>query len=61
MNDLNPCPFCGSEDLRESKEFKIINDEYKILIVTIQCFRCGANGPTILHAKDIRQAWNERK
>lgn len=56
-----PCPFCGSEDLRESKNFSVTKcGELKKNIVCVECNNCGCNGPTIVFIVDAIQAWNDR-
>jgi Lar family restriction alleviation protein len=62
MNDeLKPCPFCGSDKIRESKDFKITkNEELRIITTCVKCTYCGCNGPTIAYVEDTILAWNKR-
>jgi Lar family restriction alleviation protein len=50
---LEPCPFCGSRDLRlyeytYAKQF------------TVDCKKCGAQGPRHASPAKARQLWNRR-
>ncbi len=57
-NDLKPCPFCGSCNLRESKNLTTQDFKVKINIVCIQCLDCGCDGPTVGYTDPLN--WNKR-
>ncbi len=60
MDNLKPCPFCNSDNLRVSKNFK--NDGKLTMINCFVCCEdCGANGPTIVYVEDPIKAWNLQK
>jgi len=47
MNELKPCPFCGSTRLREQTHWKIVGDEdsidsYRMYMSEVGCCDCGA-------------------
>ncbi len=62
MNEeLKPCPFCGSNDLRKSKDFTIKDKNLICLVCDVQCNNCGCDGPKLFYTNDTVKAWNERK
>ena len=61
MNDLLPCPFCGSNDLRIPKNIESENGYIVAKATTVECLECGASGPKIAYVSDVLKAWNERK
>lgn len=52
MDELKPCPFCGSDD-RASHRDGMRN--------WIECHNCHATGPTRITKEGASAAWNERK
>lgn len=63
---LNPCPFCGSEDVCIEKGC----EEFNVSIFGVRCNKCNAFGPdmkagTSVYEEDVAKcyvvkAWNER-
>jgi Lar family restriction alleviation protein len=52
-NELKPCPFCGSADLRADPE--------DMLVTTwVTCNKCGSQGPYGDTPKGAIEAWNKR-
>ena len=59
MTELKPCPFCGNDYLRKSKDFYVDEKGFvKAKINHIQCNGCGASGPTTGMTKEFD--WNSR-
>jgi len=52
MDELKPCPFCGSSDIAESRW---------VSGWTICCYDCDAEGPHALTIKEAVEKWNDRK
>jgi Lar family restriction alleviation protein len=70
MRWLEPCPFCGSEDLEQDATGaqEIRGNTYQT--GWIECRSCGAEGPKIQLTDEtpaqndyqlVRNAWNDRK
>ena len=57
---LQPCPFCGSEDVRVVEEYSCNKGE---MLYQGYCFHCGARGPGFPQSYDHRiyRYWNRRK
>ena len=64
MENLRPCPFCGSHDRRVSVR-KMGKAGYKVI-----CGKCGGSGPYVRIAdfpckmdaqEEARRTWNRRK
>lgn len=63
---INPCPFCGSDDLAR----QISNEDREGIPTNIICCECGASGPWIYCSKEELDAeelpgtalklWNDR-
>lgn len=54
--ELKPCPFCGSKDLKIS----VYNNKGGT-VYQVYCYRCGANGPDYGDNKQWAiNAWNKR-
>lgn len=53
MDDLKPCPFCGSNDLTIC---------YNVLrtYTCVNCYKCGAEGGGCETKEEAIEAWNER-
>ena len=57
MDDLKPCPFCGSDDL-----FPYDGEHYSSII----CIDCRAEGPRVIidsendSCKRAKELWNKR-
>ena len=62
MDELLPCPFCRSKDLRIRGLPRIYNDltGFEIVSSHVECLNCGADGPKIAFVKDVVIAWNLR-
>ena len=62
MDDLKPCPFCGSNELRICKAPSIAKDlqTFEMVPNRIECLNCGADGPAYAFVNDIIKTWNER-
>lgn len=59
---MKPCPFCGSQNIRESKEFEMQkNGHLKSVVIYISCQKCFAKGPSSIYDPDVEKSWNERK
>ena len=52
VNELKPCPFCGSENIEITS--------YCADLVFIQCDGCGATFPHFDSEKEAIKAWNGR-
>lgn len=53
MEELKPCPFCGSSEVRCISFFR--DDEYYI-----QCNNCGAESGLKFQERKAIEAWNKR-
>lgn len=53
METLNPCPFCGSDDISRAARYGFP--------VECQCRHCKAEGPSCLTSEEAVEAWNNRK
>lgn len=51
MNELTPCPFCGSDDVHTQR--------YNICY-SVECFNCECLGPSGTTADEAAQKWNTR-
>jgi len=51
MNELKPCPFCGSE----AETFEASEDSFSIL-----CTGCGVETPYLPYLTEAIAAWNRR-
>lgn len=51
MSNLNPCPFCGSDELETTETDPI----------QVQCLKCGAKGPTGETWFEAELEFNERQ
>lgn len=62
MNDLKPCPFCGSKDIRivchlhAGRGMFHLDDD----IYSIGCFICGASVPSRYEQSGLIKDWNKR-
>lgn len=62
LEENRECPFCGNKAL-ETRSWK---DAGPGVVMTVECFACGARGPTIRPKDDqigfaaAYKAWNER-
>lgn len=54
MDELKPCPFCGSIKVRIT--FYDDND-----VCVVECQDCGALGPIALESAKAIEAWNKRE
>lgn len=54
MNELKPCPFCGSKDV-----FAVPTDAFWGHVVS--CNNCGASGPMASTEEEAIAGWNDRK
>ena len=53
MSDkLEPCPFCGSNDL---------GVKTTISVYTVRCDGCGAQGPLVVQHQEAIRLWTTRK
>lgn len=53
MTELKPCPFCGSENVR---------DNYDWGYFWVECVDCGCNGPRSFENFEWAiQKWNRRE
>jgi Lar family restriction alleviation protein len=59
-DELKPCPFCASTDLREREHYiqHAVNGHHEW---TVNCYNCGAVGPNSLSIDDARRMWNMRR
>jgi Lar family restriction alleviation protein len=48
---IKPCPFCGSSNLHEEKDFPFF----------VHCAGCATDGPLRDDADTSREAWNTRQ
>lgn len=55
------CPFCGSDDLRISKNIESENGYIIAKATKVECLTCGVDGPKIAFVEDVLKAWNDRK
>jgi NADH:ubiquinone oxidoreductase subunit E len=49
--NLKPCPFCGSQDLR-LLDITLANDDGEVDVLAAECLNCDAQAPAAV--------WNER-
>ncbi len=47
-SNIEPCPFCGSRDVRSS-----------VAISRVICNECGASGPMAMIDNDAKEKWNK--
>lgn len=57
MNNLKPCPFCGSKEIALGHSKKVLFKP------AIRCLSCRAHGPQVFSElkKERIAAWNTRK
>lgn len=53
MTDLNPCPFCGSANVKTHEYHNPDEDAF------CQCHDCSSCGPSARTAKGAAEAWNK--
>ena len=53
MDELKPCPFCGSDEL-------IICESTKREYYFVNCYYCGAESGGCAKRKDALAEWNKR-
>lgn len=61
--DIDPCPFCGSDDtIPWDKDLDLSDEERDPDFSTwvIWCQYCGADGPPTNTPEDAAKRWNER-
>lgn len=57
MNQLKPCPFCGSNDL----DVKRIQHSQNEAVYCVRCLgECECEGPVEFTRDDAKQKWNTR-
>lgn len=54
MNELLPCPFCGSKDLETNRAGEALDG------FCVQCNSCSAEGPFRPTEAEAEQDWNKR-
>ena len=59
MNKLEPCPFCGSSQVKFESWQTDTNDKH--FEMAIICQNCGARGPNELNPAQAFQMWNMRR
>lgn len=52
--ELEMCPFCGSKEIKSME-----NSDYNG-VYAVECFECGANGPSDSTLDAAIEAWNQR-
>lgn len=58
---FKPCPFCGSENIRISKDFYVNNKGFVVNIPkSVSCMECHCKGPAFIYDKDVVKTWNIR-
>ena len=57
MEELKPCPFCGSENVGIMTMFPLRND---LIAYYAKCFNCGARTAALLDEQLAIEAWNRR-
>jgi Lar family restriction alleviation protein len=53
--DLNPCPFCGSEEVELE-----IDTQWRTQRYRPRCWGCTAQMESCMSAEAAKQAWNRR-
>jgi Lar family restriction alleviation protein len=56
LSKFNPCPFCGSLDVRLNSDVSMPGWPHFVL-----CSKCGTAGPTSLNKASAIRLWNTRK
>lgn len=60
-DNLKPCPFCDSKDLRIQKKFNFQQDgNLKGKPTNVSCMNCFAHGPSVIFDEDVQKMWNQR-
>ena len=58
MNEeIKPCPFCGSDEV---KEFKKVNQLHKVELFGVCCWDCGGESGISGIKEEAIQKWNQR-
>lgn len=55
-NQLKPCPFCGSTDLRVTQDYYGADDYDKV----VSCNDCSSQGEPCATEAQARHSWNKR-
>lgn len=58
MNELKPCPFCGSKDVEVTA---FLPFGYPGISKVVTCDNCGCQGPLSSTETEAIEKWNDRK
>ena len=60
-NELKPCPFCGSKDIRIDRHVRAGRGEHHGAdVFSMGCFDCGATFPNRYKREILVENWNQR-